>query len=176
MATDRFYVFTQLIDGIHKCIYKMKIDFAPYIGVKSVHMFWIYELAAHPEGLTSAELAEKNMISRSLVSREIECLQKNGYIVLHENARGKRKNYNSRITLTEKGQELANHIRTKAMDIQSKVNEGIDEEELVAFYATMEKLMSNMQTVVREGDAAEKEAKTTVDCEHLHKKDEKGLQ
>ena len=172
MATDRFYVFTQLIDGIHKCIYKMKIDFAPYIGVKSVHMFWIYELAAHPEGLTCAELAEKNMISRSLVSREIECLRENGYIVFHETARGKRKNYNSRITLTEKGQALAGHIRTKAMDIQRRANEGIDEEELAAFYVTLEKLYGNMQAVVREGDAAEKEAKTSADCEKPSKKKE----
>lgn len=172
MATDRFYVFTQLIDGIHKCIYKMKIDFAPYIGVKSVHMFWIYELAAHPEGLTCAELAEKNMISRSLVSREIECLRENGYIVFHETARGKRKNYNSRITLTEKGQALAGHIRTKAMDIQRRANEGIGEEELAAFYVTLEKLYGNMQAVVREGDAAEKEAKTSADCEKPSKKKE----
>lgn len=172
MATDRFYVFTQLIDGIHKCIYKMKIDFAPYVGVKSVHMFWIYELAAHPEGLTCAELAEKNMISRSLVSREIECLRENGYIVFHETARGKRKNYNSRITLTEKGHELAGHIRTKAMDVQSKVNEGVSEEELAVFYAILEKLACNMQAAVREGDAVEKEPKA-ADCKSLHKEKKK---
>lgn len=152
MIPDRFYRFVQLIDGIHKCIHRIKFDFAPYFGVKSVHMFWIYELQAHPEGLTSAELAGKSMISRSLVSREIECLRNNGYIVLHETARGKRKNYNSRITLTEKGKQLANHIRSEALNVQSRVNEGISEEELTSFYRTLEKFYANFQTIIREGE------------------------
>ena len=157
MASDRFYTFSLLIDGIHKCIHKIKFDLAPNFGVKNVHMFWIYELGEHPEGLTATELAEKNMVSRSLVSRELEVLRDGGYIVLHETARGKRKNYNSRITLTEKGQALADHIRKEALCIQRRVNEGVSEEELAAFYATMEKLHRNMQTIVCEREPSEKD-------------------
>jgi len=155
MAADRFYIFSLLIDGIHKCIHKIKFDFAPDFGVKNVHMFWIYELGEHPEGLTATELAEKNMVSRSLVSRELECLRDNGYVILHENARGKRRNYNSRITLTEKGHQLANHIRQEALSVQSRVNEGISQEELTAFYATLEKLYRNMQILIRENEDTE---------------------
>ena len=154
MTSERFYIFIRLIDGIHKCIHRLKFDFAPSFGVKSVHMFWLYELQAHPEGLTSAELASKSMISRSLVSREIECLRKEGYIVVHETARGKRKSYNSRIELTEKGQELADDIRGAALSIQNEVNRGISEEELTAFYATLDKLYANLQGVIRESEEA----------------------
>ena len=76
----RFEKFTLLIDGIHKCINKIKFDTAPYLGVKSVHVFWVYRLYRHPEGLTAAEIASTSMVDRSLVSREIEMLKKNGYV------------------------------------------------------------------------------------------------
>ena len=85
----RFEKLALLIDGIHKSIHKIKIEAAPALGVKAVHVFWVYELLIHPEGLTSAELASKSMIDRSLVSREIEALKKGGYIT-SEPGTGKR--------------------------------------------------------------------------------------
>ena len=158
MVAERFYKFTQLFDCVHKCISRIKFDFVPQFGVKSVHMFWIYELQAHPEGLTSAELASKSMISRSLVSREIECLLEKGYIVIQETSRGKRKSYNSRITLTEKGQHLAEQISREAMQIQNRVNAGISREELASFYVTLEKLYSNLQIYIKETELSEQNA------------------
>ncbi len=148
---DRFYPFVCLIDGIHKNIQKLRLDFAPDFGVKSVHIFWIYELHIHPEGLTAAELAAQSNISRSLVSREIEGLRDDGYIEMQEKSRGKRKNYNSRITLTEKGRELARRIFAEGMRVQNAVNAGITEEELTSFYATLQKLHDNLR------DAAQSE-------------------
>lgn len=156
MIEERFYIFTQLIDGIHKSIHRIKFDFAPSFGVKSVHMFWIYELHAHPEGLTAAELANKSMISRSLVSREIERLQEEGFIVVHETARGKRKSYNSRIMLTPKGHELAAAIQKEAMCIQNLANAGISEEDLIIFYRTLEKFHKNLQNVIEVNENTEK--------------------
>ena len=152
MVSDRFYTFVLLIGGVHKCISQLKFDFAPSLGVKSVHIFWVYELYTHPEGLTAAELANRSIISRSLVSREIECLLEKGYVEIHENAKGKRKNYNARITLTEKGKELAADIQGKAKTVQAKVNRGISEEELTAFYSTLDKLYKNLQEAAREGE------------------------
>ncbi|MBO5295845.1 MAG: hypothetical protein J6B71_11485 [Clostridia bacterium] len=150
MIVERFYLFTLLIDGVHKCIHKIKIDTAPYFGVKSVHIFWIYELRAHPEGLTAAELASRSMISRSLVSRELEMLLQDGYIQMPMMAHGKRKNYNSRITLTEKGEALANAISEEGLRVQGDVNDGISEEEMTAFYVTLEKLHRNLRRVAKE--------------------------
>ena len=155
MQPVRFYRFVLLIDGVHKCIQKLRIDTAPYLGVKSVHIFWVYELLAHPEGLTAAELASRSMISRSLVSREIDELNKDGYIELHEMARGKRKNYNSRITLTDKGKELANKIMAEGMKVQNVANEGITVEELSFFYNILEKLHKNLCVVAAQRENAD---------------------
>ncbi len=152
MIAERFYIFTLLVDGIHKCIHRIKFDFAPHFGVKSVHMFWLYQLRAHPEGLTSAELAECSHISRSLVSREIERLRENGYIQIRETARGKRKNYSSPITLTEKGIELADNICLEARKIQERAGENISEEELIIFYSTLSKFYQNLKNVIKESE------------------------
>lgn len=150
--TERFYVFSSLVDGIHKSIHRLKSDFAAQFGIKNVHLFWIYELSVYPEGLTAAELAAKAMISRSLVSREMEMLLEDGYIKLEEQARGKRKNYNSRITLTEKGRDLAEQIRKKAKTVQDQVSRDVSLEDLAHFYETIEKLFQNIQTISFEAD------------------------
>ena len=155
MIPERFYSFVQLIDGVHKSIQKIRIDTAPYLGVKSVHIFWIYELYAHPDGLTAAELAAKNMISRSLISREIEALQQDGYVEILENSSGKRKNYNALISLTEKGKRLAQQILFEGMSVQTRVDKGITEEELASFYTTLNKLSNNLKIVAMERQAEE---------------------
>ena len=145
LESVRFEKFTLLIDGIHKCINKIKIDTAPDLGVKSVHVFWVYELLLHPEGLTAAEIAAVSMVDRSLVSREIETLKKNGYVV-SEDTGGKR-SYNARITLTEKGQELAERIKSEAISVQKAADANVSEEELVSFYSTLEKLYANFYAI-----------------------------
>lgn len=169
-SQQRFYIFTQLIDGVHKCIHKLKLDTAPYLGVKSVHIFWVYELYMHPEGLTAAELASRSMISRSLISREIESLQADGYIEIHETAHGKRKNYNSHITLTESGRALAQSITKEALTVQEGVRAGISDEELAAFYATLEKLYDNIKKVTLEREASEHLTRTQNGASLLHRK------
>ena len=163
MHSVRFYRFVLLIDGVHKCIQKLRFDTAPCFGVKSVHIFWIYELMAHPEGLNAAELASRSMISRSLVSREIEELLKDGYIAMQETSRGKRKNYNARITLTEKGLELASRIMDEGVKVQNAVSAGISAEELASFYNTLEKLHKNICAVAAERESAEDDTFSAAD-------------
>ena len=141
MEAIRFEKFTLLIDGIHKCISKIKFDTAPDLGVKSVHLFWVYKLMLHPNGLTAAEIAAVNKVDRSLVSREIETLKKNGYVQTKDN--GNKRSYNSRITLTESGLALAKRIKDEAIRIQEAVGANISEDELATFYVTLEKLYGN---------------------------------
>ena len=107
MEQVRFEKFTLLIDGIHKSIHNLKITIAPYLGVKGVHVLWVWELLKNPDGLTAAELAMRSMVNRSLVSREIEELREGGYVVLELDGGNK---YNGKLRLTDKGRELAESI------------------------------------------------------------------
>ena len=150
LESVRFEKFTLLIDGIHKSIGKIKFDTAPYLGIKSVHVFWIYELSLHPDGLTAAEIAAVSMVDRSLVSREIAALKKDGYVASEDT--GKKRNYNARITLTEKGKEIARRIGDIAIEIQKLADMGIDEEELIRFYATLEKISNNLSGIAEENN------------------------
>ena len=150
MQTQRFNQFIQLIDGIHKSVTKIKHSYSPQWGVKSVHLFWLYELMSHPEGLTAAALAAKNKVDRSLISREIEELREGGYVEFGEGGGEKRKNYNSRIKLTEKGAALAGSITAIALAVQNAADAGVSEEELVSFYRTLEKLNVNLAAIAEQ--------------------------
>ncbi len=148
MELERFGKFTLLIDGIYKNIHKIKLNTAPELGIKSVHVFWVYLLRTHPEGLTSTELAALSEIDRSLVSREVAKLCAGGYIT-YVGGSGKCRNYNSRLVLTEKGLELAEYIRKEALEIQNQADDGLSDEELEVFYAVLEKLHTNFVKITK---------------------------
>ena len=149
MTAERFGKFTLLIDGIYKSIGRLKFETAPDLGIKSVHVFWLYALSERPSGMSSAELAAASSVDRSLVSREIAYLRSKGYITTEE--QGGKRSYNSRHTLTEEGKDLAQKIRLKALEIQNQVGEGISDEELSCFYKTLEKIENNF-TKITEGE------------------------
>ena len=150
MQNERFNQFVQMIDGVHKSVSKIKLSLAPLFGVKSVHIFWLYELLSHPQGLTSSALASKSKIDRSLISREIEELSEGGYVRVVGGSGEKRKNYNSRICLTDKGENLARTIAVYAMAVQRAADDGVSEEELDSFYRTLKKLSSNLADVAEQ--------------------------
>ena len=148
MKQKRFTKFILLVDGIQKCIHKLRVDRAADLGVKSVHVFWILYLLDSPKGLTATELAAKSMVDRSLVSREIAPLVRNGYIT--SDASTEKRAYNARFRLTEKGVALARRINDVAESVRADVDEDISEEELAAFYTTLEKMHRNFLAVVAE--------------------------
>lgn len=138
----RYEKFTLYIDGIHKAINKLKVDVAPRLGVKGVHLFWIYKLLEYPEGLTAQEIATVSMIDKSLVSREIAALKRDGYIET-KGKEGNKRSYNARHFLTESGRELAMNIISEVTRVQSAADEDISESELISFYNTLEKIHKN---------------------------------
>ena len=152
---ERFEKFALLIDGVQKNVQKFKNNIAPSLGVKSVHVLWIYELYIHPDGLTSAELAVKSNIDPSLISRELAALKRKGYIT-KEATPGKR-NYNARITLTPEGKALGEIIYSQALTVQSLVNNGVSESELSLFYSVLERLHNNFQAYTKEIETQEQE-------------------
>lgn len=148
MEIERFRKFVLLVEGIRKSVQKIKFNNAPDFGVKGVHTLWVYELLCHPEGMTASELAAKSMIDRSLISREIEPLVQKGYIKVAES--GRKRSYNTKITLTEEGKKIAVGIGEIAMDIQNRADGGISDSELESFYSTLEKLYKNLSVIAED--------------------------
>ena len=145
MEKARFIRFALLIGGVNKHLQSIKLDNATEIGIKGVHAFWLYELYTHPEGMTASELASRAMIDRSLISREIDLLKRNE-IVTVQVEEGKR-SYNAKLYLTDRGKLLAQRIGNLALRYQQEIDRDIGEEELKAFYSTLEKLYRNFARV-----------------------------
>ena len=148
---ERFETFVLLIDAVHKGINKIKLDILPDSAIKGVHTMWLYELLQNPNGLTAAEIAAKTKIDRSLVSRELRILMKEGIVVT--DSKSDKRSYNSVINLTPKGVAYAQKIADAAMEIQNAVSSDIPIDELATFYLVLEKLYENINIAAGETSA-----------------------
>ena len=148
MKEERFEEFTSLISGIYRDIQKLKTKWTEPLGMKSVHIFWVYLLKQHPEGLTASELSRHSQSNRSLVSREINELIELGYVYAKNSALHRR--YAQKLHLTPSGEVVAERISQVTLDIQKKVNCGIANEDLIIFYKTLEILMHNFHALTEE--------------------------
>ena len=146
---DRFETFVLSIDSIHKCINKIKQDIISDTNLKGVHTLWLYEFLKNPEGLTAAQLAAKSNIDRSLVSREVSFLIENGYISLAAGA--KKRGYNTRLQLTDRGMETAKSILRSARSVQDAVGEQISIDELMTFYSVLSRISKNLDGMSKNG-------------------------
>ena len=148
MKEERFEQFSSLISGIYRDIQKLKTKWTEPLGMKSVHIFWVYLLKNHPEGLSASELSRHSQSNRSLVSREIQELINLGYVYAEETPKQRR--YGQKMRLTESGLTVAQRISDASLEIQSAVNAGIPEDDLITLYRTLEILMRNFHTLADE--------------------------
>ena len=137
---ERFEDFSSLISSVHGNIQKLKARYNTQLGLKPVHVFWIYLLRTHPEGMSASELAAAAQSNRSLVSRNINELFDKGIVFTQENSSKRR--YGWKLMLTDKGWQLADIISAIAADIQQTVSRDISEEDLITFYRTL-KILAN---------------------------------
>jgi DNA-binding MarR family transcriptional regulator len=148
MEAERFEQFSSLISGIYRDIQKLKAKWTEPLGLKAVHIFWVYLLKNHPEGLTASELSRHSQSNRSLVSREIQELIDMGYVQAGKPS-GQRR-YGQKLTLTTSGSEIAETISQASVEIQNKVNAGIPEEDLIVLYRTLGILMENFHRLTEQ--------------------------
>ena len=148
MEAERFEQFSSLISGIYRDIQKLKAKWTEPLGLKAVHIFWVYLLKNHPEGLTASELSRHSQSNRSLVSREIQELIDMGYVQAGKPS-GQRR-YGQKLTLTPSGSEIADTISHASVEIQNKVNAGIPEEDLIVLYRTLGILMENFHRLTEQ--------------------------
>lgn len=148
METERFEIFNSLISGIYRDIQKLKTKWTEPLGMKSVHIFWVYLLKNHPEGLSATELSQYSQTNRSLVSREIQELIDLGYVYIEQKSRNRR--YGQKLRLTTSGEEASKRIADATLDIQNQVNAGIPEADLQVLYRTLGILMENFHKLAEQ--------------------------
>jgi DNA-binding MarR family transcriptional regulator len=148
METERFELFNSLISGIYRDIQKLKAKWTEPLGMKSVHIFWVYLLKNHPEGLSATELSQYSQTNRSLVSREIQELIDLGYVYAEQKNQTRR--YGQKLRLTDSGEAAARRIAEATLDIQNQVSDGISETDLQVLYRTLGLLMERFHKLAEQ--------------------------
>jgi len=137
---DRFSTFTVLVDKLKRNIRKIKTEEMAEFDLKSPHVSCLYYLYRY-ETLTSKELAEICEEDKASISRSLEYLEGNGFIVC---AKEMHKRYKSPFLLTTKGKEIAKKLVEKIDRILEEASRGLSVEERNTMYRGMAIISENL--------------------------------
>lgn len=138
---QRFETFTALIASISRSIRKIKSEEMLEFNLKSSHvscLYYLYKAGA----LTAKELCEKCEEDKASISRSIDYLETNGYIVCHSQAP---KRYRTPLELTDKGNEIGRYICEKVDNILLESSNGVSDENRKIMYESLIKINANLQ-------------------------------
>ena len=148
---ERFETFTVLINRISRDIRKIKNQEMADYHLRSVHvscLYYVYSL----ESVTSAELCEHCEEDKATISRAVDYLETNGFIV-RDSDRVKR--YRNHLRLTEKGQEVGKRIAEKIGGILETVSHALTEKERIEFYRCLSTISRSLEAIVQNNEEKE---------------------
>ena len=137
---ERFKTFTVLISKISRSIKKIKTEEMVEFNLKSPHVSCLYYIFKM-NTLTATELCDICQEDKASVSRSIDYLEENGYIVCESVLK---KRYKSNLYLTEKGREVAEQITIKIDRILDIASEGLTEENRIILYESLKLIDKNL--------------------------------
>lgn len=142
---ERFETFTVLINRISRDIRRIKNQEMASYHLRSAHvscLYYIYSL----DGVTSAELCEHCEEDKATISRALDYLEANGF-VLRDSDRTKR--YRSPLRLTERGQEAGKRIAEKIDTVLDTVSCTLTDEERAAFYRSLSAISRSLDAIAQ---------------------------
>lgn len=140
---DRFSNFTLLLNGIVRCIHKLKWDEMSRLGLKGAHVTCLYYLYRAEKPLTARELCDECGEDKAAVSRALDFLGREGYVCGEETM----KKYRSPVRLTERGLAVGKTVAEKIDAILSKAREGISAEDTQAMYRALRAIERNLKEI-----------------------------
>ena len=143
---NRFEIFTMLISKANKNMRKIKNKKMEQYGMKSIHVSIIYLIYIN-KTLTATELCEKCEEDKGTISRALEFLENNQYIICDSK---QSKRYNSPFKLTVKGNEIGQNIFEMIDDVLSELDDCLSEEERIQFYNSFTKINDKIEIICKE--------------------------
>ncbi len=140
---ERFETFTVLIAKISRNIRKIKNQEMAEYDLRSPHISCLYYLY-FAESLTATELCERCEEDKATISRSLDYLEKNGYIICEARSA---KRYKSPLLLTEKGREVGKKIADKIDLVLDEISVGLTEEERIAFYSSLTIISDSLDAI-----------------------------
>lgn len=138
----RFETFTVLINRISRNIRKIKNQEMAEYHLRSAHISCLYYLFME-ENLTATELCERCEEDKATISRSVEYLEEQGYLICEK------RRYKSPLVLTEKGREVGRKIAHKIDGVLEEISGGLTEEERIAFYRSLSIISNSLEAVAR---------------------------
>ena len=104
---NRFSKFTVLISNINRYINRIKSEEMLSFGLRSVHVSCLFYLFKNENGLTASELCSMCEEDKGAISRSLEFLEENNYIICEQSDK---KKYRAKLYLTDRGKEIGARI------------------------------------------------------------------
>ena len=146
---ERFETFTVLMNRIGRNIRKIKNQEMAAYGLRSAHVSCLYYLYTL-KGATATDLCERCEEDKATVSRALEYLDTNGYLLRETNSA---KRYKSPLFLTEKGVEVGKKIADKIDRVLDEIGTALTEEERAAFYRSLSIISESLEKCVQKLDS-----------------------
>ncbi len=151
---NRFQQFSVSIAAIYRHIQKIERAEMIKYGLKGSYAQYLATLNLHSEGLTASQLCEICDKDKAAISRVITEMEEKGLVVRERQdghiSDGSRV-YRARLTLTPFGKEAADHVLDRAIVAVEHAGMGLTEENRRIFYASMEIIAHNLQSISKDG-------------------------
>ena len=147
---ERFETFTVLINRISRDIRRIKNQEMAVYHLRSAHvscLYYIYSL----DGVTSAELCEHCEEDKATISRAVDYLETNGFLLRGTSA----KRYKRPLLLTEKGRDAGKRIAEKIGGILETVSHALTEKERIEFYRCLSTISRSLEAIVQNNEEKE---------------------
>ncbi len=138
---ERFKEFTVLITRLNRCIHKIKTEEMAEFNLKSPHVSCLYYLFKM-QPLTANELCGICAEDKASISRSIEHLEKEGYLICSS---GAKKRYNAPFTLTDKGENTGRMIADKIDAVLEGSSFGVSDQDRQIMYKSLGVILDNLQ-------------------------------
>ena len=144
---ERFETFTVLINRISRDIRKIKNQEMADYHLRTAHvscLYYVYSL----ESVTSAELCEHCEEDKATISRAVDYLETNGFLLRGTSA----KRYKSPLLLTEKGRDAGKRIAEKIDTVLDTVSRTLTEDERATFYRSLSAISISLEAIAQNSE------------------------
>ena len=144
----RYQQFSYIVSVINRQIQKIERDVMVKQGYKGAFAQYLMAMRRNPEGVTSAQLSEMCDKDKAAVSRVITEMIEKGLVV---RKCANETMYRAKLTLTQKGAEIADYIANQGAAAVAAVNNELSKEELKMFYSNLDYIADKLHIISRNG-------------------------
>ncbi len=145
---NRFERFSLALYELSRYWHKIAADEMEKYGMKAPCAVYLTTLYRATDGITAAQLSELSGRDKADVSRSIAAMEASG-LVRREG--GNKNQYRALLKLTENGRKVAEHINKRASVAVELGGKGLTPEDRTVFYAALDQIIANLQTLSEEG-------------------------